>query len=68
MAFRYYDPRVLRAYLPTCNSEELRTVFGPIECFRTEDQNDAEHMLEFRFESGKLVKKKLSLTDLSGPR
>jgi len=27
--FRYYDPRVLRAYLPTCTSEELRAVFGP---------------------------------------
>ena len=28
--FRYYDPRVLRVYLPTCNTPELRTVFGPV--------------------------------------
>lgn len=27
--FRYYDPRVLRIYLPTCNGEELGLVFGP---------------------------------------
>jgi Domain of unknown function (DUF4123) len=27
MAFRYYDPRVLRVYLPTCITAELRTVF-----------------------------------------
>ena len=66
MAFRYYDPRVLRAYLPTCNGEELRTVFGPIECFWTEGQKDVEHMQEFRFEGGKAVKKTLSLTSSSG--
>ena len=28
--FRYYDPRVLRVYLPTCNAKELQTVFGPV--------------------------------------
>ena len=28
--FRYYDPRVLRAYLPTCNAAEVRGFFGPI--------------------------------------
>jgi hypothetical protein len=26
--FRYYDPTVLSAYLPTCTSNELRQVFG----------------------------------------
>ena len=26
--FRYYDPRVLRVYLPTCNAQEIATVFG----------------------------------------
>jgi hypothetical protein len=34
--FRFYDPRVLRVYLPTCNAEETRTFFGPIKCFLTE--------------------------------
>jgi hypothetical protein len=29
--FRYYDPRVLSVYLPTCTTEELAAVFGPIE-------------------------------------
>jgi len=28
--FRYYDPRVLRAYLPTCTADEVRAFFGPI--------------------------------------
>jgi len=35
--FRYYDPRVLREYLPTCNEEETRTVFGPIMTYVCED-------------------------------
>jgi len=28
--FRYYDPRVLRIFLPVCTPEELKTIFGPI--------------------------------------
>jgi hypothetical protein len=35
--FRYYDPRVLRVYLPTCNAEELAAVFGPVEAYVVED-------------------------------
>ena len=30
LLFRYYDPRVLRAYLPTCTAEETRLFFGPL--------------------------------------
>ena len=37
--FRYYDPRVLRTYLPTCNLEELETVFGPVLRYITEDKD-----------------------------
>lgn len=29
--FRYYDPRVLRIYLPTCTRDEVRSVFGPVK-------------------------------------
>jgi hypothetical protein len=46
LTFRYYDPRVLRVYLPTCSPSESRTVFGPIECFWTEGPN-AEDLSEF---------------------
>jgi len=28
--FRYYDPRVLRRYVPTCTAAELRELFGPL--------------------------------------
>jgi hypothetical protein len=29
--FRFYDPRVLPAFLQTCDSEQLQEMFGPIE-------------------------------------
>ena len=28
--FRYYDPRVLQAFLPTCKGPELEEFFGPV--------------------------------------
>jgi hypothetical protein len=40
--FRFYDPRVLRAYLPTCTAEETGAFFGPIKYFLTEgEKSDA---------------------------
>ncbi len=34
--FRYYDPRVLRAFLPVCTAEETSAFFGPIKAFLVE--------------------------------
>lgn len=39
--FRYYDPRVLRIYLPTCTAEELAVFFGPITAFYAEGEEPA---------------------------
>ena len=61
LLFRFYDPRVLRAYLPTCNAEELKTVFGPVETFWMEARNPGE-LLQFRVRQGQLVKEALPLT------
>lgn len=60
MVFRYYDPRVLRVYLPTCTRDELTTIFGPIECIWMDDEKP-ETVLEFKFNQMKLVSKKLAL-------
>lgn len=32
--FRFYDPRVLLAFLPECDEMELREFFGPISAFQ----------------------------------
>jgi pSer/pThr/pTyr-binding forkhead associated (FHA) protein len=34
--FRFYDPRVLRLFLPTCNATETAEFFGPIREFLSE--------------------------------
>ena len=31
--FRYYDPRVLETFLPTCEEEQLQKFFGPVDAF-----------------------------------
>lgn len=54
LIFRYYDPRVLRVYLPTCWPAELTTFFGPISAFIT-GGNDPGEILEFRNERGTLA-------------
>jgi hypothetical protein len=36
LVFRYYDPRVLRVYLPTCTADELATFFGPVTSYAME--------------------------------
>ncbi|MCA9707448.1 MAG: DUF4123 domain-containing protein [Myxococcales bacterium] len=51
--FRFYDPRVLRAYLPTCTPEELDQVFGPVDAFLVE-VGDGRWSV-FRREKGALV-------------
>jgi len=43
--FRYYDPRVLRVYLPTCTFEETDSFFGPIQNYLMEDEDHS--LLQF---------------------
>jgi hypothetical protein len=39
LIFRYYDPRVLRVYLPTCTTSEFTKVFGPVQSFFMENDH-----------------------------
>ena len=43
--FRFYDPRVLRLFLPTCLPEEITQFFGPVKEFlmEAEDPSTALH-------------------------
>lgn len=45
--FRYYDPRVFRVYLPTCNQEEMKHVFGPVGFYAME-ADDGQMLLQIR--------------------
>lgn len=44
--FRFYDPRVLRAFLPQARPEQLREFFGPVSAWYAEDGNGG--LVEFR--------------------
>jgi hypothetical protein len=37
LLFRYYDPRVLSAFLPACTPEQLIEFFGPMSCLVSEE-------------------------------
>lgn len=58
--FRYYDPRVLRAFLPTCNAGELGILFGPVSEYVVEAK-DPGLLIRYRNESGSLQKAELRL-------
>src|SRR5919206_403386 len=36
--FRYYDPRVLNVFLPTCSGAQLKEMFGPVDAFVAESE------------------------------
>jgi hypothetical protein len=54
LLFRFYDPRVMRTFLPTCTAEELRKVFGPVTRIVTETPESGEPT-EFILQGAKLV-------------
>ncbi len=54
LLFRYYDPRVLRTFLPTCNAKELAEIFGPVLCYVAEGE-EPDTALRFEVRGGKLV-------------
>lgn len=42
MYFRFYDPRVLPSFLPTCLPAEVRVLFGPVTAFGMVGEDGAE--------------------------
>ena len=45
--FRFYDPRVLRVFLPSCTADEGKRFFGPITAIHCDGQG-GEELLTFR--------------------
>ena len=59
--FRFYDPRVLRVYLPTCGAIETRSTFGPIAAYLME-ASSADTLLRFWREPNAPRKEVIKLT------
>ena len=54
LLFRFYDPRVMRTFLPTCDIDQLQLMFGPIENYFLEGE-DTELLLSFRLDESGLT-------------
>ena len=65
LLFRYYDPRVMSIYLPTCNPDEVKAMFGPVSRYFMESEAP-DVALSFQHKDGSLVQKKVPLTDVQG--
>ena len=51
LAFRFYDPRVLRIYLPTCTAAERATFFGPVHSLAWES-DDGDRLVQQTVRAG----------------
>ena len=60
LLFRYYDPRVLRVYLPTCDPDQLRTIFGPISSYAAEAE-DGRSLIEYEFDGNQLHERRIDV-------
>jgi hypothetical protein len=56
--FRFYDPRVLRIFLPTCDRAQLQEFFGPIAYIIVED-TDPNFILRFSLRNMELLTEQL---------
>ena len=65
--FRFYDPRVLRIFLPTCTRNQLIEFFGPVQKHIMEDE-DPSYALIFSLENGILRKERVKLTTDEEPK
>ena len=61
---RFYDPRVLRAFLPTCEPQEIDTIFGPVASYLVEAERSDTLLMLSRNASG-LVTVNVRLSDQS---
>jgi len=63
--FRFYDPRVLRVFLPTCSKDQLKEFFGPVEKYIMEDEDPGRALVFSLDSTGMLKKEVISLEDPS---
>ena len=52
--FRFYDPRVLRIFLPTCDKEQLKEFFGHIVNSFVMEDNEENFSIQFWLENYQL--------------
>jgi len=63
--FRFYDPRVLKIFLPTCDEKQIMEFFGPVDEFIVEG-NSKEEAIGFSHRNGLLKQRKLIVEEVFG--
>jgi len=66
MYFRFYDPRVLRIFLPNSEAGQVREFFGPVEYFIAEDEDPAT-FTKYSQINGALKTQRTTLADVYKP-
>jgi hypothetical protein len=61
--FRFYDPRVLRTFLPGCDPDQITQIFGPIDTITVEDTQRGAG-LQFTHQRGVLKLRTLTRAEL----
>jgi len=62
LLFRFYDPRVLSIFLPTCEPAQIEEMFGPVMSFFVEAQHGASIVNYTRSAGGSLRRRLLPLS------
>lgn len=62
--FRFYDPRVLRIFLASCDSMQLKEFFGPVTQFFMEDE-DPQYGIRFWLENAQLKSERFDMATWS---
>jgi len=62
MIFRFYDPRVIRKFLPTCDKDQLKVFFGNVDTYFVEAEEE-DKLLAYRYRNGELETREIDLTD-----
>lgn len=65
--FRFYDPRVLRIFLPTCDRQQIKEFFGPVRHFIAEGEEPGV-LIQFWQENYELRRKETAISDPSETR
>jgi hypothetical protein len=63
--FRFYDPRVLKMFLPTCDKDQIIDFFGPMEKFITEGDTK-ETAFVFSHKDGVIKQELVSVASVYG--
>jgi hypothetical protein len=65
--FRYYDPRVLQVYLPTCRRDEIQTLYGPVRRYIAEDAKSGGALV-FPHDPARIKTAAVNLLEADGTR